>query len=69
MANKYLLKPKLNTIKQTFFLEDEHEHVVYEANTIEEEVLYVAENISKLIKDGIPLNKIFNILFFNDIIN
>ncbi len=30
MANKYLLKPKLGTIKQTFFLEDENSHTVYE---------------------------------------
>lgn len=28
--NKYLLKPKLATIKQTFFLEDENENIVYE---------------------------------------
>ena len=30
MANKYLLKPKLNTIKQTFFLEDENGNIIYE---------------------------------------
>lgn len=30
MANKYLLKPKLNTIKQSFFLEDENSNIVYE---------------------------------------
>ena len=30
MANKYLLKPKLNTIKQAFFLEDENNNLVYE---------------------------------------
>lgn len=30
MANKYLLKPKLNTIKQTFFLENENGNTVYE---------------------------------------
>ena len=28
--NKYLLKPKLATIKQTFFLEDENGNMVYE---------------------------------------
>ena len=28
--NKYLLKPKLATIKQAFFLEDENENMVYE---------------------------------------
>ena len=28
--NKYLLKPKLATIKQAFFLEDENEKIVYE---------------------------------------
>ena len=30
MANEYLLKPKLGTIKQTFFLEDENGNMVYE---------------------------------------
>ena len=30
MANKYLLKPKLNTIKQAFFLEDENNNIIYE---------------------------------------
>ena len=30
MNNKYLLKPKLNTIKQSFFLEDEDGNLVYE---------------------------------------
>ena len=30
MANKYLLKPKLNTVKQSFFLEDENGNLVYE---------------------------------------
>ena len=28
--NKYLLKPKLATIKQAFFLEDENGNMVYE---------------------------------------
>jgi hypothetical protein len=31
MANNYLLKPKLNTLKQSFFLEDEMGNVVYES--------------------------------------
>lgn len=30
MANKYILKPKLNTIKQSFYLEDENGNMVYE---------------------------------------
>ena len=30
MSNKYILKPKLNTIKQTFFLEDESGNTIYE---------------------------------------
>ena len=30
MPNKYLLKPKLNTIKQSFFLEDEKNNIIYE---------------------------------------
>lgn len=34
MANKYLLKPKLNTIKQTFFLEDENGNMIYEGKMI-----------------------------------
>ena len=32
--NKYLLKPKLATIKQTFFLEDENGNMVYEGKMI-----------------------------------
>ena len=34
MANKYLLKPALKTIKQGFSLEDENNNVVYEAKMI-----------------------------------
>ena len=34
MANKYLLKPKLNTIKQAFFLEDESNNIIYEGKMI-----------------------------------
>ena len=34
MANKYLLKPKLGTIKQAFFLEDEHGNMIYEGKMI-----------------------------------
>ena len=30
MANKYLLKPVLGTIKQAFYLEDENSNIVYE---------------------------------------
>lgn len=30
MANKYLLKPQLKTIKQSFFLEDQNGNTVYE---------------------------------------
>ena len=30
MANKYFLKPKLKTIKEAFFLEDENGNMVYE---------------------------------------
>lgn len=30
MENKYLLKPKLATVKQVFFLEDENGNIVYE---------------------------------------
>lgn len=32
--NKYLLKPKLGTVKQTFFLEDENGNMVYEGKMI-----------------------------------
>ena len=32
--NKYLLKPKLATVKQTFFLEDENGNMVYEGKMI-----------------------------------
>ncbi len=34
MPNKYLLKPKLNTIKQAFFLEDENGNTIYEGKMI-----------------------------------
>ena len=34
MANKYLLKPKLGTIKQAFFLEDENGNMIYEGKMI-----------------------------------
>ena len=37
----------------------EYEHVVHKAKTMEDEVLYVAEEIAKLINQGIPLNKIY----------
>ena len=30
MPSKYFLKPKLNTVKQAFFLEDENGNIVYE---------------------------------------
>jgi len=34
VANKYLLKPKLGTIKQAFYLEDESGNIVYEGKMI-----------------------------------
>lgn len=34
MANKYLLKPKLGTIKQSYSLEDESGNIVYEGKMI-----------------------------------
>ncbi len=34
MQNKYLLKPKLKTIKQTFFLEDENNNIIYEGRMV-----------------------------------
>ena len=37
----------------------DYKHEVYEFKTMEDEVSYVAEEISKLIDQGIPLNKIF----------
>ena len=36
-----------------------YEHTVYEADTIEEEVIFVAEEITKLIKQNIDINKIY----------
>lgn len=37
----------------------EYDHTVYSANTMEEEVLFVAEKISSLINDGVDINKIY----------
>ncbi len=34
MANKYLLKPVLNTIKEGFYLEDENNNIVYEGKML-----------------------------------
>ena len=34
MANKYLLKPVLNTVKQAFYLEDENGQTVYEGKML-----------------------------------
>ena len=34
MANKYLLKPVLRTIKQSFYLEDENGNVIYDAKML-----------------------------------
>ena len=59
--NKYLL----NLSKQYIDVEEldkpEHnyEHQVLKAQTMEDEIIYVAEEISKLIKDGVSLDKIF----------
>ena len=60
--DKYLLNIAKNyiTVDESNNKEyKEYEHTVYEANYIDDEVIFVAENISKLIKDGISLNKIF----------
>ena len=59
--NKHLLnlaEPYINhkIIKKE---QNKYEHVVHEAKTIEEEVLFVAEEISKLIKEGVNLDKIY----------
>ena len=59
--NKYLL----NLSKQYIDVEEldkpEHnyEHPVLVAKTMEDEVIYVVEEISKLIKDGVSLDKVF----------
>lgn len=34
MQTKYLLKPKLNTLKQAFYLEDENGNIIYEGKMI-----------------------------------
>ena len=44
----------------------DYSHKVYEAKNMEDEVIFVAEEISKLIKDGISLDKIHIIGLDND---
>ena len=59
--NEYLL----NLVKEYIDVEiikkeyKEYDHTVYSANTMEEEVLFVAEKISSLINEGIDINKIY----------
>ena len=59
--NNYLLELAKEYIDVVILPKNEHDykHTVYGFNTIDEEVSYVAEEISKLIDSGIPLNKIF----------
>ena len=52
----------LSKFNNVSILEDEtntYKHNIYELNTIEEEVEYVANSICKLIKDGINISKIY----------
>jgi len=60
--NKYLLKlaSEYITVEDIIYKDiKDYKHLVYKASTMEDEVTYVAEEISNLIKDGIPLNKIY----------
>ena len=59
--NKYLLDlaAKYIEIEEVDKEINNYKHNIYEAKTMEDEVLFVAEEISKLIKDGISLDKIY----------
>lgn len=59
--NNYLLDLSKNYI-EVINLDNKcfnYKHTVYKLKTIEDEIAYVAEEISKLIDKGIPLSKIF----------
>ncbi len=56
------LKDSLSISNNVSILQDEintYTHTIYELTTIEDEVVYVANSICKLIKDGINISKIF----------
>ena len=58
---QYLID-KLSVSNTISIYQDEintYQHTIYELNTIEEEVEYVANSICKLIKDGINISKIY----------
>ena len=59
--NNYLLDIAKSYIEVEIIEKEynEYDHIVYSANTMEEEVLFVAEKISSLINDGIDINKIY----------
>lgn len=59
--NKYLLDLASKYIEIEKINKEQHEykHEVFELKTMEDEIVYVAEEISKLIDNNIPLNKIF----------
>ena len=59
--NKYLLNEASKYIEIEYIDKEQkdYKHYAYELDTINDEVYYVAENIAKLISEGIPLEKIY----------
>lgn len=56
--NKYLLD-KLEDVTIIPKEDKNYKHTVYEFDSMQDELTFVCENIAKLIKDGIDLNKIY----------
>ena len=58
---EHLLNEASKYIEIEYIQNEEHNytHIAYKLGTLEEEVIYVAEEISKLINKGIDINKIF----------
>jgi len=58
---EHLLNETSKYIEIEYITNEEHNynHIAHKLGTLEEEVIYVAEEISKLINDGIDINKIY----------
>lgn len=66
--NKYLLelvKPYLK-VEIIDVFNNNYQHQVYEAQNIEEEICFIAEKISSLLKNDVPINKIYIANYSNE---